>query len=301
MQWRETRDDVLYPAAAPPVLLSWKPAMPRAHVLNGFFFALWIAVCAASPEFLWQGFISLSHHFTWASAAAALLIGAILAFFVEPIVEGLRDLKSPDLHEHKSPAFAACTSLSFAVVAVCVHEAITGYVDAGHTNVQADQNLVYALSQALQWAVIPFAITVAWLGARSKLWITLPLTIMAVLVIFLTGRCFEWSTRDIMTTAIPCMVILAGGYVSVRRRWDRLTFRRCARVTAFMALGWLAVSGMLQVGLSVGHIGTFKVYEWTEFGVDFRFYVGWVLGLIVAPSLVREEQNPRTAAPDHTE
>jgi hypothetical protein len=196
--------------------------MPRDHVLNGFFFALWIAVCAASPEFLWQGFVSLSHHFTWASAAAALLIGVILAFFVEPVVERLRGLKSPDLHEHKSPALAACTSLSFAVVAVCVHEAITVYVDASHTNEQADQNVVYALSQALQWAGIPFAITVAWLAARSKLWIKLPLTAIAVLVIFLTGRCFEWSTRDLVTTAIPCALILAGGYVSVRRRWTPL-------------------------------------------------------------------------------
>jgi hypothetical protein len=272
--------------------------MPRDHVLNGFFFALWIAVCAASPEFHWQGFVSLSHHFTWASAAAALLIGVILAFFVEPVVERLRGLKSPDLHEHKSPALAACTSLSFAVVAVCVHEAITVYVDASHTNEQADQNVVYALSQALQWAGIPFAITVAWLAARSKLWIKLPLTAIAVLVIFLTGRCFEWSTRDLVTTAIPCALILAGGYVSVRRRWDPLTFRRCARVTAFIALGWLAVSGLLQVGLSLGHVEALKVYKWTEFCIDFRFYFGWVLGLIVAPSLVRQGESTRTA-PTH--
>jgi hypothetical protein len=187
------------------------------------------------------------------------------------------------------------------VVAVCVHEAITVYVDASHTNEQADQNVVYALSQALQWAGIPFVITVAWLAARSKLWIKLPLTAIAVLVIFLAGRCFEWSTRDLVTTAIPCALILAGGYVSVRRRWDPLTFRRCARVTAFIALGWLAVSGLLQVGLSLGHVEALKVYKWTEFCIDFRFYFGWVLGLIVAPSLVREGKSTRTAPTHRTE
>jgi hypothetical protein len=265
--------------------------VPLGHIPNGFFFALWVAVCAAAPEFLWQGLLSLSHHFTLVNAASALLIGAILAFFVEPVLEHLRGLRPHPAHMGKSPAFAACTALSFAVVAVCVHEAITVYVDASHTNEQADRNLVHALSQALQWAAIPFAITVVWLAARSKLWITLPLTvIIAALVTYLTGRCFGWSLRSLVTTAIPCALILAGGYVCVRQRWDHLTFRRCARVTAFIALGWLTISGAVQLGLSLGHVQAFTAYEWSEFGIDFRFYFGWVVGLIVAPGLVPDKR-----------
>jgi hypothetical protein len=42
------------------------------------------------------------------------------------------------------------------------------------------------------------------------------------------------------------------------------------------------------LGLSLGHVESFQAYEWSEFGIDFRFYVGWVIGLIVAPGLVAE-------------
>lgn len=61
---------------------------------NGFFFALWVAVCAAAPEFLWQGLFSLFGYFSFTDAAAALLIGAILAFFVEPVLERLRSRRA---------------------------------------------------------------------------------------------------------------------------------------------------------------------------------------------------------------
>ena len=94
--------------------------MPLRSASNGFFFALWVAVCAAAPEFLWQGLFSLFGHFSLTDAAAALLIGAILAFFVEPVLERLRGFGDALAHAEKSPAFAACEALSFAVVAVCV-------------------------------------------------------------------------------------------------------------------------------------------------------------------------------------
>ena len=260
--------------------------MPLSRVVNGFFFALWVAVCAAAPEFLWQGLLSVFGHFTWVTGASALLIGAILAFFVEPVRERLRSLRLHPAHEEKSPAFAACTGLAFAIVAVCVHEAITVYVDASHSNERADQNVVHAMSQAFQWAVIPFAITLAWLGARSKLWIVCTLTIIAAMVIYGTGRYFGWSDREIITTAVPCALILVAGELRVRRQWDHLTFRRCAHVSAVIAVGWLVASAAVQLGLSLGHIQGFSVYGWRDFGIDFRFYLGWIIGLIVAPGPV---------------
>lgn len=256
------------------------------HGLNGLFFVLWVAICSASPEFVWQGLVSLFSHFTWINGAVALLIGAILAFFVEPVLERLRGLNKHVTHVDKSPAFAACTALSFAFVAVCVHEAITVYIDASHENERADQNLFHAVSQAIEWAVIPFAITVAWLSARAKWWLSAPVMVIAALVIFLTGVWYDWSTRDTLDTAIPCTLILVAGYVCILQRWDHLTFRRCARLTAFIAIGWLVIAGALQLGLSLGHVESFRAYEWSEFGIDFRFYVGWVIGLVVAPGLV---------------
>src|SRR5262252_5483531 len=113
--------------------MSWRPGVLLSRMYNVFFFALWVAVCAAAPEFVWQGLFSLFGHFTWRDAAAALLIGAILAFFVEPLVERLRSFVSAQpAHPDKNPAFAACTALSFAMAVVCIHEAITTYVAASH-------------------------------------------------------------------------------------------------------------------------------------------------------------------------
>jgi len=271
--------------------ISWGLGVLLSRIYNVFFFALWVAVCAAAPEFVWQGLFSLFGHFTWRDAAAALLIGAILAFFVEPLVERLRSFVSAQpAHPDKNPAFAACTALSFAMAVVCIHEAITTYVAASHANEQANQNLTQAVLQVLQWAAIPFAITVAWLAARSKPWCARAVTLLALLAIYLTGYGFGWSGRVIFTTGLPCALILAGGYASLRRQWDQRTFRRCAYVTAVTALAWLAVTGVLQAGLSLGRVRTFTLYDWSEFWIDCRFYVGWVVGLIVAPGFAPVER-----------
>ncbi|MCX4159651.1 MULTISPECIES: hypothetical protein [Paraburkholderia] len=264
--------------------------MPLSHIANGFFFALWVSVCSAAPEFLWQGLLSLCDHFTLLTAASALLVGSILAFFVEPVLEYFRSLSFQSVHADKSPAFAACTALAFAVVAVCVHEAITVYVDASPANQRADESLVRAVSQVIQWAAVPFAITTAWLAARSNSWISWPLAILPLLITYVTGRGFGWSSRDIITTAIPCTLILTGGYICVRQQWDHLTFRRCAFVTTGIALAWLALAGALQLGLWLSNVRAFSVYDWTDYGIDFRFYFGWVVGLCVAPPLLQSQR-----------
>jgi hypothetical protein len=260
--------------------------VPLTRVSNGFFFALWVAVCAAAPEFVWQGLFSVFGHFTLRDAAAALLIGLILAFFVEPLIERMRTLSLQPAHPDKSPAFAACTALSFAVATVCVHEAITVAIAASHTNEQAALNLALAVSQTLQWAVTPFAITVAWFAARARRWIAWTVAVLAALAVVLTGIVFDWSGRVIITSAIPAILILGAGIFAVRETWDHRTFKRCARVTAVTAIAWLVVTGVLQAGLSLGHVGNFTVYDWSEFWIDCRFYFGWVVGLMVAPDFV---------------
>ena len=62
--------------------------------------ALWIAICAAAPEFIWQGFWIALGHLSSADLVSALLIGVILAFFVDPLMGQLQDLlrraRSPD-------------------------------------------------------------------------------------------------------------------------------------------------------------------------------------------------------------
>jgi hypothetical protein len=265
--------------------------MPLRQASNGFFFALWVAVCAASPEFVWQGLVSVFSHFSLRDAAVALLIGAILAFFVEPVLERVRSLGDAP-HARKSPAFAACEALSFAVVAVCVHEAITVYIAASHSNEQASENLVKAVSQALQWAAIPFFITLAWMAARGPKWLAWTAVAIVVIASYLTGVIFEWAAHSLLTSAIPSLMVLAAGCVIVREQWDVTTFRRCARATAVIGAAWLALAGALQLALWAANVQAFRVYEWPEFWSDMRFYIGWVIGLFVAPPLVMATPAP---------
>ena len=65
--------------------------MPATHAISGLAFAIWVAVCAAAPELIWQGLLLIAHHFTLLNLYAIILIGLILAFFVEPLMERIRN------------------------------------------------------------------------------------------------------------------------------------------------------------------------------------------------------------------
>ncbi|CAH2789705.1 MAG: hypothetical protein CBHOC_2431 [uncultured Caballeronia sp.] len=228
--------------------------MPLRSASNGFFFSLWVAVCAAASEFLWQGLFLLFGHVSLTDAAAVLFIGAILAFFVEPVLERLRGLGDAPAHAEKSPAFVACEALSFAVVAVCVHEAITVYVAASHPNEQAGENLAKAVATALQWAVTPFFITIVWMAARGPSWIAWPMAALSIIATFLVGIVFGWEAHVLVASVIPAIFVLVAGCIVVREQWDASTFRRCARATAVIALAWLVLSGALQLVLWLAHV-----------------------------------------------
>jgi hypothetical protein len=260
--------------------------MPARRAANAFFFALWVAVCAAAPEFLWQGLFSLFGQLSATDAAAALFIGAILAFFVEPVMERLRSLGSHVRRPPKTPAFAACEAFGFAIVAVCVGEAITVYVDASHSSAHASENLVEAVSLALQWAVMPFFISLAWISARRGRWLLRAMAALAVIAGALTGVAFRWDADTLVTTGIPSALVLVAGCLIVREQWDADTFQRCARSTAVIALTWLVLTGAVQGVLSLLRVEAFRVYEWSEYWSDFRFYLGWVIGLVIAPAPV---------------
>src|SRR5579872_3694411 len=53
--------------------------------------SLWVSICAAAPEFIWQGFRIAFSEPIWTWLPSALLVGMILAFFVEPMMQYLRD------------------------------------------------------------------------------------------------------------------------------------------------------------------------------------------------------------------
>ncbi len=65
-----------------------EPSVRRIHVgIDILIAALWIAICAAAPEFIWRGAFVIIDHAQWGDLVAAALIGLILAFFIEPAVD----------------------------------------------------------------------------------------------------------------------------------------------------------------------------------------------------------------------
>jgi hypothetical protein len=109
--------------------------------------ALWIAICAGAPEFIWRGLRIALKHLNSTALLSALLIGVVLAFFVEPIMDRPRDLLRAS--RHKEPAhsgsrgilYSVGVSLAFALVSVSLHEAMSALVSNGDVGPTAGLDL----------------------------------------------------------------------------------------------------------------------------------------------------------------
>jgi len=255
-----------------------------AYFVHAFFFASWIAICSAAPELIWQGFLTVLHHFDGITIGSALLVGAIIAFFVEPLTERLRARSVKLDHKHKSTTHATLAAFGFAVLAVFIHDAITTYVATSDAGIHAKDKLVYAITEVSQWAWIPFVVTIAWLSARRTRWIAIPILLLALMAIVSIGFVFDWGADDIFTTTVPCVSILFGGFYVMRRHRGHRALLRGTTMTAAIAIIWLASMGSLQAVLSLFATTTLHVYTWSEYTIDCRFYLGWLIGLAVAPS-----------------
>jgi len=258
--------------------------------LSSLISALWIAICAAAPEFIWQGLWIALGHLSRADLVSALLIGVILAFFVDPLMSGMQDLLSRARHRDRadsirhSPLFRVSVSLAFALASVCVHDAMIAFASdraAEHTG--ANAGLAAALELTVSSAIVPFAITLAWLSVRTR-WLALPLGIIAGASSCVAGWLFSWSVQEVVGTTVAGLLILCLGYRQVVRKPSRDIFVRCARSVAAAATILLAMALLLDSAFDFYHIRQFQLYSVSEFWTDVRFYLGWTLGLLLAPS-----------------
>jgi hypothetical protein len=269
--------------------------------LSALVSALWIAICAAAPEFIWQGLDATLHHLSRADLAAALLIGLMLAFFVEPLIERVRELlvagERGRTTQPRSPLFTAGLSLAFAFSSANLHHAMTGFV-SGHGGAPGDGGALAAgISLTIAWAFVPFAVTLAWLNAR-RLALGLPLGIFAAASPGIAGWLFNWSPESVVTTAVPSLCILGLGYRRMRRADGRPAFVAAARIVAFVGAGWLVLAFIVN---AVGWLGLFYAvtpYDVPHLWVDLRFYAGWTLGLLFAPSPGTTPQPPNARVRD---
>jgi hypothetical protein len=233
--------------------------------------SLWIAICATAPEFIWQGFWATVRHFSRADLLAALLIGLVLAFFVEPLLDNIRRLVghhgATEDREPRSPVFTVCLSMAFALVSVCLHDALTAFVSGR----APDTGIDIAVTLTIGWAVVPLFVTAAWLS-RGQRALTIPASVLAVLSPFLTAWLFSWSLASAISTAIPTAFIVLLGY---SRSSGRRGFAPSAFRLATIAALWLALAAATDEAT--------HLYTGEELWIDLRFYAGWVLGLLLAP------------------
>jgi hypothetical protein len=251
--------------------------------------SLWIAISCAAPEFIWQGLRIALAHPSWTELFSALLIGLILAFFVEPIMERMRDLVRPSQHEKDSDEeprhalFTATLSLAFALASVCLHDAITAFVSGhggGHSG--ADTALAAGIRLVTEWAFVPFAVTLAWLSVWHR-WLRVPMCVFGGASPLLSGWLFDWSLQSVITTSIPCLIILGFGYRRLLREPGEHEFARYARLVRLVATVWFAAALLFDAVLTFYQADYLALYDATDFWTDMRFYIGWVLGLMLAP------------------
>jgi hypothetical protein len=132
------------------------------------------------------------------------------------------------------------------------------------------------------WALVPFFVTLAWIGARR--WcLKVPLGIVAAASPLLVGWLFSWAWQIMVITAVPCVAILLLGYRLALSGPRQFGFAHHARTVVFVAAIWLAATALAEVALHSLAIDPFQFGGFLEFWIDARFYLGWALGLLLTP------------------
>lgn len=255
--------------------------------------AFWVAICSAAPELIWQGLRIAAGHLSRADLIQALLLGTILAFFVEPLMRHARDLARRGRvrggPEPGSPIFAAGLGLSFALVSVGVHDALVTLVD------RSNGGLTAAIRLTTAWAIVPGAVTLAWLGARRRGLAQL-VGIVAGFSGGIVGWLFAWSGPEVIDSVVPSLAILGLGYRRAMTGAGRLALLRCAPVVAAVGAAWLVLAVVVDCLLRLRHLDAWQIYRPGEAWIDVRFYAGWSLGLVLAPAPRDPPASAKTAA-----
>ena len=282
--------------------------MSVSRLLTCLGFALWVSVSAAAPEFIWQGLLVLAGHFSRQNVYAIFLIGLILTVFVEPIMERARDGRIFErardgriferardgrwLSDHRNPRSLLLTApiaFSFGVVAVALHECMTaylGHVEPGAPQEGPQEGVVRGFQLILEWAWVPLAVTLAWFSARLQLPARILAAILASVWVVGVGWFYGWPPRDIVMTSIPCVALIPLGQAYVARNWGGNTFRNLAVFLAGFSALWLGGTRLLQAALPLVGLPELALYGAGDMGSDFRFYLGWAMGLALAPNPV---------------
>ena len=230
-------------------------------------------------------------HFGAAELCSALFSGTLFAFFVEPLVERLKARRWRLAHEPSGGLLlGVLVSLAFGVAVVCIHEAMIAYLGGEHAGDEAKRaNLARAIDSACEWASIPAAVTAAWFVAGTARRLALPATGLACAWIVAIGHSYGWGWPIVATSAVPGFLIALLGTRIVLRHWDARTIPALAQLTAWVAGSWMLLAWGIQTGSEMIGSPGLQLYTPQAFYDDLRFYLGWCLGLVVAPNPVPEK------------
>jgi hypothetical protein len=248
--------------------------------------AVAIATCAAAPEFIWQGLKIVATHLSSATLVSAVLVALLLVFFVEPILERLRGWLSnapePPGRARRHLAIAAAIGFFIALVSVGLHDAMSTFA-AGEGEAH-NVGLERAVTVAVSWGAVPFAVALAWQAIGHR-YLAILFGIVAAASSFVAGWVFDWGITTTLTTAIPCLFIQGLGYRQARAAADDVTFARLAPTLAVVAIVWLLASPAYDALADLWKGGGWTpLYSAADYFVDVRFYVGWFLGLLLTHS-----------------
>jgi hypothetical protein len=186
--------------------------------------------------------------------------------------------------------FTTGLSLAFAFTSISLHEAMTAFASGkGADHGAADVGLAAGIELTTSWAVVPFAIAIAWLTLRIR-WLAIPAGMIAAASSWFTAWLFAWPVESAITTTIPCLVIQALGYHHLSRIPTERGLDRCARIVAIVGTVWLLVALVFDAVVPLLRGQPFQLYDSPSFWMDVRFYFGWAIGLMVAPSPYRRTE-----------
>jgi hypothetical protein len=267
--------------------------MPRGAALPGaVLFALWVGICAAAPELIWQGARILAEEGDLGEfLVSSAILGLILAFFIEPILERLKHAggghaEPPGTAHPAAPGIMpVLVSVGFAMVAVGFHECL-GAVLHGHGPASG---LGRSLETTLEWAFLPALVALVWVvGARSRLAGGLVLGLTAAAAAGVARLVFHWRLAETALSVLAAVLVSLVMLASRGRGQGEAELRRLGLGAATCLLGFVVLAGIASLAWPAiyPHVG--------DFWEDVRFYAGWSLGLLLAPEALAPL--PATAA-----
>ncbi len=257
---------------------------PMRTIVSILIFSAWVGVCSAAPEFIWQGAkITVAHAHVeelWAMA----FTGLVLACFLEPWFERVRNrLHGAPPREEPSPTHALIIGFGLAVVAVCVHSAMGGFFRSGVGEAGSmGPGSAGALSLTLGSSLISSLVTLAWFARRRGIGLILASS-LATVAPLVAGAILDWSRAVILTTEIPCLTILLLGHLRHEGRTASDLRLSQARIVAGVAAAWLATTLLTDLALDATGLKRWAPYSPGNYLIDLRFYAGWIAGLFLAP------------------